>query len=42
MGFSEAEKTLLRSHARPLDDMNAIFDEMPKGKIDGRIVIHYA
>lgn len=29
-------------HTRPLGDINAVFDEMHHGKIDGRVVIDYA
>ena len=28
-------------HTRPLEDINAVFDEMIHAKIDGRVVIDY-
>ena len=39
--FYAAGKIKPTFHTRPLDDMNAIFDEMVQGKIDGRMVIDY-
>ncbi|MGO4298188.1 alcohol dehydrogenase AdhP [Glutamicibacter sp. MCAF14] len=40
--FYAAGKIKPTFHTRPLEDINAVFDEMRHGKIDGRVVIDYA
>ncbi|MCT2007461.1 alcohol dehydrogenase AdhP [Micrococcus lylae] len=40
--FYAAGKIKPTFHTRPLGDINAVFDEMRHGKIDGRVVIDYA
>ncbi|ASN37769.1 alcohol dehydrogenase AdhP [Arthrobacter sp. 7749] len=39
--FYAAGKIKPTFHTRPLEDMNAVFDEMIHAKIDGRVVIDY-
>ena len=39
--FYAAGKIKPTFHTRPLEDINAVFDEMRHAKIDGRVVIDY-
>ena len=41
LDFYAAGKIKPTFSKRPLEDINAIFDEMRHGKIDGRVVIEY-
>src|SRR5690625_1740322 len=41
LDFYAAGKIKPTYERRPLEDLNAVFDEMRKGEIDGRVVIEY-